>query len=146
MGPWKRLWCSDAALLEHLTGHPCQVPEPRLAFCHHPKAFLLTDKSSTVHGSKPSHGFVVLCFKLATWGVGFRVEDEQNPGMLGCIPASSCISWSQVDLNEASGVLSTSKAQQGSPPALVLWGYGDGEVFRHQSCHSATSRPLEDSS
>lgn len=52
------------------------------------------------------------------------VEGEQNSGMLGCIPASSCVSWSQVVLNEAAGVLSIFKAQQDSPPALVLWEVG----------------------
>lgn len=66
-------------------------PEPRLALCQ-PEA-LLTDKSSTVRGSEPSPGFVLLCFKLAAGEgvVSLGVEGEQNPAMLGCIPAVSCM-------------------------------------------------------
>lgn len=87
-------WSPEAALPEHLAGHSCQDPEPRLALCP-PEALLLTDKSTTVHGSKPSHGFVLLCFKLATGEgvVSLGVEGGQNPGMLGCLPAESCIAW-----------------------------------------------------
>lgn len=132
MGPWKRLWSPDAALPGRLAGHSCQDPDPRLALCQ-PEVLLLTDKSSTVHGSKPSHGFVLLCFKLATGEgvVSLGVEGEQNPDMLGCIPAVSCITWV---FNEATGVLGPSKAQQGSPSAHVLeMGVG------LQSCQSASS-------